>query len=119
MRNPFWSSAGPRFVDRDEVLGLARETARRIAARHSGVVKILLFGSFARADHGIHSDIDLLVILNDSERPILERLEDFLEDAPAYPTDMLVYTEQELQSRLSENNGFLSRAVREAIQLYP
>ncbi len=119
MQNPFWNSAGPRFVDRDEVLSLARETARRIAARHSGVVKILLFGSFARADYGIHSDLDLLVIVNNSERPVRERLEDFLEDAPVYPTDVIVYTEQELQSRLSEDSGFLFRAVREAIQLYP
>ncbi len=119
MRSPFWSSAGPRFVDRDEILNLAREAARRIAENHSGVIKVLLFGSFARADYGVRSDLDLLVILNSSERPIRERLEDFLADAPDYPTDILVYTEKELQSRLSENSGFLSQAVREAIQLYP
>ncbi len=117
MQSPFWSSAGPRFVDRDEILNLSREAARRIAENHVGVVKVLLFGSFARKDYGARSDLDLLVIVS-SDRPIRERIEDFLADAPGYPTDILVYTEQEIQS-LSENSGFLRQAVREAIQLYP
>ncbi len=118
MQSPFWNSAGPRFVDRDEILNLARDAARRIAENHVGVVKVLLFGSFARKDYGVRSDLDLLVIVNSSDRPIRERIEDFLADAPGYPTDILVYTEQEMQS-LSENSGFLRQAVREAIQLYP
>ena len=119
MRNPFSSSAGPRFVDRNEVLSVARDTARRIAEKHFGVLRVLLFGSFAREDYGIHSDIDLLVIVSGSTKPVHERLADFLDELPAYPTDMLVYTEPELQSLMSEQNHFLSQALRESIQLYP
>ena len=119
MQSPFWNSAGPRFVDRNEILIVAREAARRIAARHQGVKRVLLFGSFARGDYGVRSDLDLLVILNNADKQVHERLADFLEDAPDYPTDMLVYTEHELQCRLAEENSFLGRAMREAIQLYP
>ena len=119
MRNPFWNSAGPRFVDRDEILVFAREAARRIAARHQGVQRVLLFGSFARGDYGVRSDLDLLVIVSSADKPVHERLTDFLEDASAYPTDIFVFTERELQCRLEERNGFLCRAMHEAIQLYP
>jgi predicted nucleotidyltransferase len=119
MQNPFWNSAGPRFVDRDEIFLVAREAARRIAAKHQGVKRVLLFGSFARGDYGIRSDLDLLVIVSNADKAVHERLTDYLEDAPDYPTDMLVYTEHELRCRLAEENGFLCRAMREAIQLYP
>jgi len=119
MQSPFLSSAGSRFVDRDEILHLARETAARIAARHPEVLKVLLFGSFAREDYGTRSDLDFLVILRHSDEPLRERIERFLADAPAYPTDMLVYTEQELQARISGGDAFLTRATNESIQLFP
>lgn len=119
MQNPFWHSDGPRFVDQNEILAVAREAARRIAAKHQGVKRVLLFGSFARGDYGTRSDLDLLVIVSNADKPVRERITDFLEDAPDYPTDILVYTERELQCRLAEENSFLCRAMREAIQLYP
>jgi predicted nucleotidyltransferase len=119
MQNPFWNSAGPRFISRDKILNLARETAARIVSRHAEVIKILLFGSFAREDYGARSDLDFLIVVRHSGEPARERIGRFLAYAPAYPTDMLVYTERELQVRLSEGDPFLARALQEAIQLYP
>lgn len=119
MQNPFWHSAGPRFVDREAILGRARDAARRIASRHPEVRRVLLFGSFARGDHGVRSDLDLFIIVNHSDKPLPDRVVDFLEDASDYPTDILIYTEDELQARLSEGNRFLSQAMREAVQLFP
>ncbi len=119
MQSPFLSSAGPRFVNRDEILDLARETAARIAARHPEVLKVLLFGSFAREDYGARSDLDLLIVLGQSDEPMRERIGRFLVDAPAYPTDVLVYTEQELRARLAGGDAFLTRATSESIQLFP
>jgi predicted nucleotidyltransferase len=119
MRNPFWTSAGPRFADRDEILDLARTTARRIAASHPELIKVLLFGSFAGSSYGVRSDLDLLVILRHSDQPLRERIGRFLEYAPAYPTDLLVYTEQELEAAISSGNAFLTRVVSESLQVYP
>jgi len=119
MQNPFWHSAGTRFITRSEVLNLARETAVRIASLHTEVVKVLLFGSFAREDYGVRSDMDLLIVVRHSDEPARERIGRFLEHAPAYPTDMLVYTESEVRIRLSEGDPFLTRALQEAIQLFP
>jgi len=101
------------------MLKLARETAARIAARHPEVLKVLLFGSFAREDYGARSDLDLLVVLRQSDEPMRERIGRFLSEAPAYPTDMLVYTEQELRARLLEGDPFLTRITNESIQLFP
>ena len=119
MRNPFFSSAAPKFVDRDEILGIARASARRIAAEYPSVSKIVLFGSFARGDYGWRSDLDLLVILETSEKPPSERIGEILSFVSAYPTDVFPYTIAEIQSRLSEGDPFLSRALSEGIILYP
>jgi uncharacterized protein len=119
MQNPFWNSAEPKFINRDEVLDLARKTAGRIAENNPEVLRILLFGSFARGDYGFRSDLDLLIVLRDSNEAAAERIGRFLAYAPVYPTDMLVYTDDELSARVSSGEAFLARALRESIQLWP
>jgi predicted nucleotidyltransferase len=119
MRNPFSSSARPRFVDRDEILGLARSVARRIASERAEVLQVVLFGSFARNDYGARSDLDLLIVLDRSDAPFPERVSEFLRFAPAYPTDVFPYTREEIDGRLAAQDPFLSQALREGIVLYP
>ena len=118
MQNPFLISAKPRFVDREAILTLARETARRIGTEHPQVLRILLFGSFAREDYGTRSDLDLLVILKESEKSVPERIADLLKYAPAYPTDIFPLTVAEVESRLEAGDPFLQRALREGILLW-
>ena len=119
MRNPFLHSAGPRFADREELLSLARTAALRIASRGKNVLKVILFGSLARGDFGVRSDLDLLIILGSSEKSYRERLGDFLADIPPYPTDVFPLTAAELQARLASGDPFFRRALEEGIQLYP
>lgn len=119
MQNPFSSSAGYKFTSRAEILILARQTAARMAAHHGEVIRILLFGSFARGDFSARSDMDLLIILKSSTKPIRDRIADFLRDCPAYPTDVFPLTEEELRARLDEGDLFWTRALNEAIDCYP
>lgn len=89
-----------------------------MAARHSDVTR-LLFGSFARGDFSARSDMDLAIILKSSNKPLRDRIADFLRDCPAYPTDVFPLTEEELNSQLQERNPFWIRALAEAIECYP
>ena len=98
---------------------MARQMVSRIIGEHPEVLKIILFGSFARGDYGVRSDLDLLVVLAHSDRPARERLTEFLDYASPYPTDMLLLTQAELAARLAEDDPFLKRALSEGIQLYP
>ena len=119
MQNPFWNSAGPRFIDRNEILALARGTAQRIAAEHTEVKKILLFGSFARNDYGARSDIDLLLVLSRSDKTARERTAEYMDAEAGYPTDILAYTEEEIESELATGNPFIAGILRDPVQLYP
>ena len=115
MRNPFFRSAGPRFVSRSQVLALARTMAARIVARHPEVTRVLLFGSCARGDFSARSDLDLLIVLRSSDRPPAERVGEFLTECTAYPTDVFPLTEEELATRLREGDPFWTQAMREAV----
>jgi predicted nucleotidyltransferase len=82
------------------------------------VEQVVLFGSFARNDYGVHSDLDLLVILDRTEKSVFQRLDEYLRWAPAYPTDILPLTRSEVQSRLERSDPFLRRVLNEGITLY-
>ena len=117
MHSPFFRSAAPRFVNRGEILALAQTMAARIAKRHPEVHRVLLFGSYARGDFSARSDMDLLVVLRSSDRPLKERIAEFLDDCADYPTDVFPLTDAELQERLHDGDPFWTRAVTEAIDL--
>jgi predicted nucleotidyltransferase len=119
MRNPFLSSAGPRFANREEVLLLAPGTTARIAAAYPQVLRSIMFGIFARGDYGTRSGLDLLIIFKESEKSMRELLADLLRFSPAYPTDFVPLTQCEVDARLAEGDPFLSRAIGEGIVLYP
>lgn len=118
MRNPFWSSAVPRFVNREEIIDLARRTAKQIGEGYPHVLKVFLIGSFARGDYGARSDLDLLVVLRASDRSIPERLDELLKYTPAFPTDLLPLTQKEVEARLEADDPFLRRALQEGILLW-
>ena len=117
MQSPFFRSAKYKFVDRSQILGLARTAAARIAANHPEVRRVLLFGSFARGDFNVHSDLDLLVILESSSLSMSDRIADFLQDCAAYPTDVFPLTQEELHNRLREHDPFWTRAMKEGIDI--
>ena len=118
MRSPFFPSAKPRFVDRSQVLALAKTMADQIAAARPEVTRVLLFGSYARGDFSAHSDLDLLIVLKGSHRPLTDRIGDFLADCTAYPTDVFPLTEEELRERVNEGNPFWTRALKEGVVLF-
>ncbi len=118
MRNPFFGSARPRFADHDEIVAIARRLAHRIAAEYAHVSRVILFGSFARGDYGPKSDLDLLVVLLQSEIPIRERISELLKLVSEYPTDIFPLTVAELQSRIAEGDPFIAKALAEGILLH-
>jgi len=82
--------------------------------RRRGVEAAYLFGSRARGSSDAESDIDLLVVTA-SERPFVDRFEDFPElwlGAPA-AVDLLIYTPEEFAHQ-RRSNRFVRNALRHA-----
>lgn len=70
-------------VIRPESLSILRELAAALRARYRDrFVDLVVYGSEARGEAGPHSDIDVLLILNDADKPSKEvdRIADILAD---------------------------------------
>lgn len=95
---------------------LLDEVVKRIVEGYGPVEKIILFGSAARGEQDEHSDLDLIIIKQTDERFIRRLLA-----VPALPVeaDVFVYTPEEFQRMLENENPFLMSALADAITLYP
>jgi predicted nucleotidyltransferase len=81
-----------KWPNRQTVDAAAREWAAKVAAARPDVVRIGYFGSYARGDWGVGSDLDLVIIVERSDRPYVERPAEWRRESLPVPTDLLVYT---------------------------
>lgn len=106
-----------RWPDRNQVDDAVRAWAEKQPTLHPGLIGLGYFGSYARGDWGVGSDLDLIAIVTDSDRPFLQRALDWdLADLPV-PADILVYTAAEWEGLLAEGGRFGSVVEREAVWL--
>ncbi len=103
-----------------EVEGWARWLAEKLAAQGIRVEEILLFGSVARGDYKVDSDVDLIVVSEDWGRmqyldrlSLLYRLWDKPRDATLIP-----FTRGELERRVRRSVA-LRDAARYWVRVYP
>jgi predicted nucleotidyltransferase len=116
---PATSSATARVVslNRDAVVASLRRLAGELVTSNRNVARVLLFGSLATDSYSARSDADLLVVLDRDERRRMDRTTEFiLHFLPAgCPTDVLVYTEAELERERDE--PFLRRVLGQSVLL--
>jgi len=103
---------GKRTVDQ-----AVRVWAERLVCENPQILGIAYFGSYARGDWGVGSDLDVIIIVAATDRPFEERGRDFDAGALPVPADVLVYTLEEWRS-LSRENPFFRRLAREAVWIY-
>jgi predicted nucleotidyltransferase len=86
---------------------------------HPEVVRLGCFGSYARGDWGVGSDLDLITIVTHSteafERRPLEWKFDFLPVA----TEMIIYTENEWLEMKKKGKKFITTLEKEVLWIYP
>ena len=72
------------------------------------------FGSYARGDWGIGSDLDLIVVLGQSESPFGRRSLPVGTGLLPVPADMLIYTQGELEEMMRRGGRFAATLRAEA-----
>jgi uncharacterized protein len=89
----------------------------KIVTHRREVLRIGYFGSYARGDWGVGSDLDLVIVLESSEQPFERRgIEWDVSELPV-PADILVYTQAEWHA-LSQQRRFYHTLRREAVWVY-
>jgi predicted nucleotidyltransferase len=95
------SSAVLKWPEAQAVLAAAERWACELAAREPAVVGVGYFGSYARGDHGVGSDLDLVVVVAESAEPIERRAARWDTTGLPVPADLLVYTRAEWTALVS------------------
>lgn len=106
-----------KWPDAQSVDRAVRQWADRIARQRSDVRRIGYFGSYARGDWGVGSDLDLVIILDDSIQPFEKRSSEWDTAELPVPADVLVYTQAEWRS-LRHAERFYQTLMREAVWVY-
>ena len=81
--------------------------------------KIILFGSAARGDFNLDSDVDLLIIKQDTPFYGADRIRELNRLIErTLPLDLLVYRPEEFNKRLEMEDPFLKAVLKEGKVLY-
>ena len=91
---------------------------RALAARHPELEEAILFGSIVRGTAVPGSDVDLLLVLSESDRPFRDRIPLFLPGAFPVGVDVFPYTRAELTRMKAEGNRFVLDALRDGITVF-
>lgn len=95
-----------------------REWVEIEGVRHPELVQLGYFGSYARGDWGVGSDLDVVAIVDASEEPFEQRgLKWDLSRLPV-PTEILTYTVDEWQHLHEQSTGMAAALANETVWLY-
>ncbi|WP_457601036.1 nucleotidyltransferase domain-containing protein [Hydrogenivirga sp.] len=108
------SSPVLRWVPEGEVIRAFSEWAKKICRERNDVVRVGFFGSYARGDWGVGSDLDVIVVLKHSSLPFWKRAIEFDTTALPVPVDLFVYTTEEI-NRMRGTKFYREVIEREAL----
>jgi hypothetical protein len=107
-------------VDREALVAELRSRAERLGREAPEVQQVDLFGSFARGDYTPESDVDLAVIVSESDLPFLERPDRYRGAFPRVPLDvnLTLCTTAEADRLRRDRSTWLSRISADVMRLY-
>ncbi len=105
------------WPDAQTVAQAVRHWSQKALLSHFDVMRIGYFGSYARGDWGVGSDLDLIIVVESSDQPFERRASKWDATELPVPADVLVYTDEEWQS-LEQEGRFYQTVTQEAVWVY-
>jgi predicted nucleotidyltransferase len=106
-----------KWPDQDTVLRSLEIWMAEATAKKSEVLRIGYFGSLARGDWGVGSDLDLIIIVAKSDEPFVRRGIAWDTSALPVPADVLIYTLSEWKT-MDPNTRFSRMLLEEVNWVY-
>lgn len=110
------SSSVLKWPDKEAVDFAVRRWAESVARAKKDILQIGYFGSYARGDWGVGSDLDMIVV-ESSSKPMERRAAEWDTTDLLVPADILVYTEDEWQ-KVRLQGRFGRTVMQEAVWVY-
>jgi predicted nucleotidyltransferase len=99
--------------------GVLLRIAERLKRQH-GAAKVIVYGSVARGEATVHSDIDLLVVAPTAEKGYrrMATVKALVRDlSRGLPISPIVLTPAELAQRLADGDPFVREIVESGVEL--
>jgi hypothetical protein len=106
-----------KWPDKESVVAAARQLARSEAAVRPELLRLGYFGSYARGDWGVGSDLDLVAVVSESDRAFGDRPVDWDLTRLPVPAEILVYTSEEWDTVLERGDRFARVMAEEVVWL--
>lgn len=107
-----------KWPDRDTVDQAVRSWSLEQALCLPEVERLGYFGSYARGNWGVGSDLDLIAVLDDSCEPFERRLLNWELNSLPVPADILIYTAVEWKKLTKRNDKFSRMLASEVVWTY-
>lgn len=104
------SSSVLKWPDSQQVEAALEAWAPVEAQRHPELLRLGVFGSYARGDAGVGSDLDLCAVVEHSDEPFERRALSWNLLSLPVPAEILVYTRSEWD-KLQEDGGRFVRTL--------
>lgn len=109
------SSSVIKWPDHTQVHAAFCAWAADAAAQHPDLLELGYFGSYARGDWGVGSDLDIVAIVAQVSTPFERRALTWnLSQLPA-PADILIYTQTEWQRMQAKGGRFAKMLTNETV----
>lgn len=107
-----------KWPNEQDVDRAIRQWAAEIGQHHTDIRQIGYTGSYARGDWGVGSDLDVLIVVDESHQPFMQRALAWDTSALPIPTDVMVYTQREWVAMARQNSRFYREAASQAVWVY-
>ena len=107
-----------KWPDAQMVNQAIRRWAAKMEQQHPETLQIGYFGSYAKGNWGVGSDLDLIIVVDHSSLPFTQRSVAWDTLELPVPTDVCVYTQAEWDNMKRQAHRFYREVMREAIWVY-
>ena len=107
------------WPDRDQVDQAVRRWAAEELRRRPALRRLGYFGSYARGDWGVGSDLDLVAVVAQAAEPFDRRALAWDLTTLPVPAEILVYTEAEWRALVDRGGRFPRTLEREVVWIVP
>jgi len=111
------SSSVLKWPDAETVHTKVIQWADQLAKMRDDIIRIGYFGSYATNNWGVGSDLDIIIIVKDSDKPFQKRSVDWDTTELPVSADVLTYTKEEWEN-LDKQSRFYKTLSTEVVWLY-
>jgi predicted nucleotidyltransferase len=98
MQKSSLSFAEKLYRDKKLLFKELKALAQELKKAHPEIKEVFVFGSIARGDYGVNSDVDLLLVLENSDKNrYFDRIPDYLDFEFPLEVEIFPFTEEELK----------------------